>query len=57
MSKAERLMHGESMMDHAMCFTGVTLDVSVPSRVGRWAGRGTAAGQGTAAGRCSLLLN
>ncbi|KAF0300329.1 Bleomycin hydrolase [Amphibalanus amphitrite] len=26
MTKAERLMHGESMMDHAMCFTGVTLD-------------------------------
>ena len=28
MSKAERLIHGESMMDHAMCLTGVTLDVS-----------------------------
>jgi bleomycin hydrolase len=28
LSKAERLLYGESMMTHAMVFTGVTLDVS-----------------------------
>jgi Aminopeptidase C len=28
LSKAERLMYGESMMTHAMAFTAVTLDVS-----------------------------
>jgi len=28
LSKAERLLYGESMMTHAMAFTAVTLDVS-----------------------------
>jgi aminopeptidase C len=28
LSKAERLLYGESLMTHAMVFTGVTFDVS-----------------------------
>lgn len=29
MDKADRLMYGESMMTHAMVFTGVSVDVSI----------------------------